>query len=60
MRVGIVGIGAIAPLHIQALLNCGQNIVSLCDIDITRCEDAKNKYNLESSLYSDFEQMIDI
>ena len=32
MRVGIIGIGAIAVVHINALKSCGEEIVALCDI----------------------------
>ena len=31
MRVGIVGLGAIAPLHIRAILSCGQEFAAICD-----------------------------
>lgn len=59
MRVGIIGIGAIAPLHIRALLNCGEDIVALCDIDTNRCEQAKIEFGLDAAVYSDFESMLD-
>lgn len=59
MRVGIVGIGAIAPLHIKALQNCGQQIVSLCDIEIDRCVKANKNFGLDATVYADFNEMLD-
>lgn len=58
MKVGIIGIGAIAQLHIPALLNANQEIVALCDIDIEKCHSASKKYNLNSKCYLDYKEMI--
>lgn len=59
MKVGIVGIGAIAPLHIRALQNCGQDIVVLCDVEIDKCNKANEKFGLKAKVYSDFNKMLD-
>ena len=59
MKVGIIGIGAIAQLHIPALLNAEQEIVALCDINIDRCYRAVEKFNLKSNCYSDYKKMIE-
>jgi Trk K+ transport system NAD-binding subunit len=37
MRVGIIGIGAVGPIHINVLKLNGQNVVALCDIDKKKC-----------------------
>ncbi len=58
MRVGIIGIGAIAPLHIKALQNNGQDIAALCDIDINRCAKANEKFGLNAKVYSDYKEML--
>ena len=59
MRVGIVGIGAIAPLHIKALQNCGQQVVALCDIETDRCVKANKNFGLDATVYADFNEMLD-
>ncbi len=64
MRIGIVGLGAIAPMHVNALLDCGQNIVALCDIEPHKCKEIKEQFSNEPSLadaaeYSDYEKMLD-
>ena len=59
MRVGIIGIGAIAQLHIPALLNAGQNIVAICDIDSSKCLAAIEKFNLKANVYEDYKKMLD-
>lgn len=59
MRVGIIGIGAIAQLHIPALLNAEQDIVALCDIKIDRCFKAVEKFGLKAKSYDDYKEMIE-
>ena len=59
MRVGIIGIGAIAQLHIPALLNAEQDIVALCDIKIDRCYKAVEKFGLKAKSYDDYKEMIE-
>ncbi len=59
MRVGIIGIGKIAPLHISALKARGQEIVSLCDTDILRCGRAADQFGLKATFYSDYVKMLD-
>lgn len=58
MKIGIVGIGAIAPLHIKALQSCGQEIVALCDIETDRCLNANDKFGIHANVYDDFEKML--
>lgn len=58
MRVGIVGIGAIAPLHIKALQNEGQEILALCDINTDKCFGANDKFGINAKVYADFEEML--
>lgn len=59
MRVAIVGIGAISPMHIMALQNNAENIVALCDIDIVKAQLANEKYGLQAVVYTDYLQMLD-
>ena len=58
MKVGIVGIGAIAPLHINALQNNGQEISALCDIDTDKCFRANDRFGINAKVYADFEEML--
>ncbi len=59
MKVGIIGIGAIAPLHIDALQINGEEIVALCDIHTEKCEKAIKDFGLKATVYSDYKQMLD-
>lgn len=59
MKVGIIGMGAIGPIHINALLSRGQNIVALCDIETSKCEEANEKFALTAKIYTDYKEMLD-
>lgn len=59
MNIGIAGLGAIAPLHIRAILDCGQKITAICDVDAARCKKINDEFNLGAKEYSDYNQMID-
>ncbi|MDY6023683.1 MAG: Gfo/Idh/MocA family oxidoreductase [Candidatus Borkfalkiaceae bacterium] len=59
MNIGIAGLGAIAPLHIRAILDCGQKIIAICDVDAARCKKINDEFNLGAKEYSDYNQMID-
>lgn len=59
MRVGIIGLGAISPLHIRAILNRGQKITAICDVDAARCKKINDEFNFGAKEYSDYNQMID-
>ena len=59
MKVGIIGIGAIAQLHIPALLNAEQDIIALCDIKIDRCIKANERFEINAKPYADYREMIE-
>ena len=59
MRVGIIGIGAISTVHINALKSCGEDIVALCDIQTEKCVQANEKYELTANVYADYKEMLD-
>lgn len=59
MNIGIAGLGAIAPLHIRAILDRGQKITAICDVDAARCKKINDEFNLGAKEYSDYNQMID-
>lgn len=59
MKVGIIGIGAIAQVHIPALLIAGQTIAAICDIDTNKCKKANEGFSLNATIYSDYKEMIE-
>ncbi len=59
MRSCVVGVGSVGPLHINALCELGENIVALCDIKSEKCEAAKEKFGLDSLVYTDYFKMLD-
>lgn len=59
INVGIIGVGAIAQIHINALKTAGQRIVALCDLDTTRCTEARDKFSLNAKIYSNYIKMLD-
>ncbi len=58
MKVGIIGIGAIARIHIPALLKAGQTITALCDIKIDRSLSANRDFGLNAKAYEDYKEML--
>ncbi len=58
MRSAIVGVGSIAPSHINALLKIGHEIVALCDLIEERCARAKERFALNCPIYTDYRVML--
>ena len=58
MRSAIIGVGSIAQSHINALLKTGHEIVALCDLIEERCVRAKERFSLDSPIYTDYRVMI--
>ncbi len=59
MRIGIIGLGVIGPLHARSLAEQGREIVALCDIDASRAESVKEKYAPYAEIYTDYLAMLD-
>ena len=59
MKVGIIGIGSIAPNHIRGIKECGHEIVALCDVEIEKCEKANERSKLTARIYKDYKEMLD-
>ena len=59
MKVGIIGIGAIAPMHINALIASGEEIVALCDLIPERCRAAAEEFKISPRIYESYIEMLD-
>ncbi len=59
MNVGIIGLGAISPLHIEAIINGGHSITAICDVNAEKRENAINKYRLCAKEYESYSEMLD-
>ena len=58
-KVAFVGCGAISPNHLFALqLLDNVEIVALCDKVYANAEKSKEKYGLNSKIYTDYEEML--
>lgn len=59
MKVAVIGIGAIGPIHINAILSAKQEIVALCDVDAQKCQTAKEKFGLNCNIYTNYVEMLE-
>lgn len=59
MRVAIIGCGAIARTHADAVIRLGENIVALCDKELSRAEKLRDEHGLSCPVFCDYEQMLD-
>ena len=58
MKVAIIGVGEISKLHINALIQAGEQIVALCDIIPSKCELANKEFSLNAKIYADYKKML--
>ncbi len=59
MKVGVIGLGGISLVHLNAIKLCGQEIVALCDVEVEKCERAKAEFSLDATIFQDYKQMLD-
>ncbi|MDD4003079.1 MAG: Gfo/Idh/MocA family oxidoreductase [Clostridia bacterium] len=58
LRIGIIGLGRISPMHIVPAVNLPQSkLIAVCDIVKDRAEKVAQRYNC--SYYTDYRQMLD-
>lgn len=59
-RVAIIGCGSISANHASAIIDAGHTVCALCDIDTSKAEKLKERFNLENAvIYEDFREMIE-
>lgn len=58
MRVGIIGLGAISPLHIRAILKYGQKITAICDVGSEKRQKVNAEFGLDAEEYSDYNALL--
>ena len=60
LRVGIIGCGFIAPMHIGGYIKCKEvEIVALCDVIKERADNLKENHNLKDAvIYTDYKKML--
>jgi len=59
MKTGVIGIGAIAGVHLAVLEKMGADVVALCDIDTEKCHAANEKFGFSARVYSSYIEMLD-
>ena len=59
-KVAVIGCGAIAPIHVSAILAAGQELAALCDVNREAALALKEKLGLgEIAIYTDWRKMLD-
>ena len=58
MNIGIAGLGAIAPLHIRAILDRGQKITAICDVDSEKRQKVNAEFGLNAEEYGDYNALL--
>ncbi len=59
-RIALVGCGTISENHLCALSKLSDvEIVALCDIDVSRAKAKREKFSLNSNIYTDYQTMLE-
>ena len=59
MKTGVIGIGAIAQVHLSVLEKMGADVVAICDIETEKCRKANEKFGMSARVYSNYTEMLD-
>lgn len=59
MKIAVVGCGAIAATHVEAIRSAGQEICALCDTETERAERLAERFGLETAVFGDYIEMLD-
>ena len=54
----IIGLGAISPLHIRAILDRGQKITAICDVDSEKRQKVNAEFGLNAEEYGDYNALL--
>lgn len=57
-KVGVIGLGYIGNVHIEALLRLGIDVTAIADKNSENCRIIKDKYGIKKS-FSDYKELID-
>ena len=58
MKVGLIGCGGIAPLHLKVYKNLNVQITGLCDLNLERAKKLSQQFGIDKT-YSDYMEMIE-
>lgn len=58
MNTAIIGLGVIGKVHAEVLFDQKENVVALCDIDLSKAQLVKDKYFNNAKIYSSYEEML--
>ena len=59
MKSAIIGLGVIAPVHVDALKQINAEICCVCDIDRKKAEAFLKNNGLDCKIYEDYKEMLD-
>ncbi|MFD2706806.1 Gfo/Idh/MocA family protein [Salibacterium lacus] len=61
LKVGVIGVGAISSSHVEGYLEVDEEIqiAALCDLYEDKAETINKKYELNASVYTDYEKMLE-
>ncbi len=59
MRIAVIGLGSIAPVHLAAIMRSGEELAAICDIDEGKALEFKSRNSLSCPVYTDYKAMLD-
>ena len=58
MKVAIIGLGVIGAVHAELIVNRGDELTALCDVDPAVLASAQDKWAKDAHLYTDYKDML--
>ena len=58
MKVAIIGLGVIGAVHAELIVNRGDELTALCDVDPAVLASAQEKWAKDAHLYTDYKEML--
>lgn len=56
--IGVIGTGNIAEFHLSAYVAMGYNVVALCDVDIAKATEKRNKHFPKAQVFSKYDELL--